>query len=326
MKIAIVKLSALGDIVHSMIVLQYIKQFLPNSSIDWFCEEVFSQVLENNNHINKIIPLNLKKLKKNFSFKLLKNQINILKDRSMYDVVIDMQGLLKSAIVSKLIPSKTIIGFDENSIREKIASKFYDKKVFIEYSQNVIKRNMVLIFEGLLNQKFEDRYILEKESFLFFKNNLSLDFNDFTLFIVGASTQNKIYPKEKFLELSKLIDNNIYICWGNDQEEEIANYLQQNSSNIKKLPKVDLDTLKFIISKSNFVIGADTGPTHMAWAMNIPSITIFGNTPAYRNTYETSINKTISSNSDVNPLKLDKSDFSINEIKSKDIYNIMKEV
>jgi ADP-heptose:LPS heptosyltransferase len=61
------------------------------------------------------------------------------------------------------------------------------------------------------------------------------------------------------------------------------------------LPKIDLNTLKALISRVDLVIGNDTGPTHMAWALNIPSITIFGNTPAYRNAYETKINKSIES-------------------------------
>ena len=54
------------------------------------------------------------------------------------------------------------------------------------------------------------------------------------------------------------------------------------------------------------MIGSDTGPTHMAWALNIPSITLFGPTPGYRNTYVTNINKIIESNSEVNPSKINK--------------------
>jgi heptosyltransferase-1 len=324
MKIAIVKLSALGDIVHSMIVLQYIKKHIPNSQIFWFCEEVFCPILSNNPHINQVIALNIKKLKKSFSFDLLKNQISVLKSFGTFDIVIDMQGLLKSAIVSKLIPSKITVGFDKNSIREKVATFFYDKKINIDYTENVIKRNMTIIFESILNQSFDEKYILEKEPFLFFNQNQTLDLEDgFILFVVGASTQNKIYPKENFLELANMIDSSIYICWGNKSEENIANYLEQNSNKIKKLPKTTLDELKYIISKSTIVIGGDTGPTHMAWAMNIPSITIFGNTPAYRNTYTTNINKTISSNSTVNPLKIDKTDYTIRDIKPQDIYSLI---
>ena len=70
------------------------------------------------------------------------------------------------------------------------------------------------------------------------------------------------------------------------------------------------------------VIGGDTGPTHMGWALNIPSITIFGNTPEYRNTYITNINKVIKSDSKVDALKLDYNDYSINEIDVDEIANL----
>jgi len=128
MKIAIVKLSSLGDIVHSMSVLQLIKKRLPNSEIDWFVDKKFSLLLENNLHINRIYELeikdNLSKLRFFDLFKCLK----ALKSIRKYDVVIDMQGLLKSAIVSRLINSNKIVGFDRKSIKESFASFFYHKK------------------------------------------------------------------------------------------------------------------------------------------------------------------------------------------------------
>ena len=70
------------------------------------------------------------------------------------------------------------------------------------------------------------------------------------------------------------------------------------------------------------MIGSDTGPTHMAWALNIPSITLFGPTPGYRNTYTTNINKIIESESEVNPRKINKNDYSINNINIGDIVRL----
>jgi heptosyltransferase-1 len=81
-----------------------------------------------------------------------------------------------------------------------------------------------------------------------------------------------------------------------------------------------------LISQVDLVIGSDTGPTHIAWALNIPSITLFGPTPGYRNTYNTNINKIIESNSEVNPNKIDKSDYSINNIKVNDISKLAQKL
>jgi heptosyltransferase-1 len=78
--------------------------------------------------------------------------------------------------------------------------------------------------------------------------------------------------------------------------------------------------------QTDLVIGGDTGPTHIAWALNIPSITLFGSTPGYRNTYATSINQILESKSKVDSYKIDKNDFSIKTIKVNDIVKMAKEL
>jgi len=97
MKIAIVKLSALGDIVHSMIVLQFIKKQYPKSEVDWFVEKRFKGILENNPHINQIQQINLKSAKESKSFFLFWKELRKIRKLGKYDLVIDMQGLIKSA-------------------------------------------------------------------------------------------------------------------------------------------------------------------------------------------------------------------------------------
>ena len=328
MKICIVKLSAMGDIIHAMIALQFIKKNFPNVTIDWIVEDGFKGVLENNPDIDNILPVNLKAIKKN---KLeIFNQIKLLNEyaKNNYDIVIDAQGLLKSAIVSKIVGGRIvgseIIGFDKDSIREGIASWFYDKTVVIGYEQNVIDRNIEVLCKSLgLNILNED--ILSKKEFLYFnENNISETFD--IIFVVGASKPNKMYPKEKYLEVAEQLKENILVVWGNDEEYEIAQWLSSQSTFISIASKGNLNDLKRIISKAKLIIGSDTGPTHMAWALNIPSITIFGNTPEYRNTYITDINKVIKSSSEVDPLKLDKNDFSIQDIKSSDVVTLAKDL
>ena len=88
--------------------------------------------------------------------------------------------------------------------------------------------------------------------------------------------------------------------------------------------KQSIDSLIFLISVVDLVIGPDTGPTHIAWALNKPSITLFGSTPGYRNTYLTSKNKIIESKSNVNPKKINKNDLSINEIKPERVVELAR--
>ena len=111
--------------------------------------------------------------------------------------------------------------------------------------------------------------------------------------IPGASYPAKSYSIEKFVELTKQIDANFLSTWGSEKERIIANEIKQQSSTVEVLEKLSLDGLISLISQVDLVIGPDTGPTHMAWASNVPSITLFGPTPGYRNTFITSINKII---------------------------------
>jgi heptosyltransferase-1 len=325
-RICIIKLSAMGDIIHAMVALEFIKKNYRNARIDWIVENGFKGVLENNPNIDNILPVNLKsiKTKKMEIF----NQIKLLNkySKNNYDMVIDAQGLIKSAIVAKLVGSKTvgseIVGFDKDSIREGISSWFYDRTVSIGYEKNVIDRNIKVLCKSL-DIEVSKKDLKEKEKFLYFNKSESTQNNNI-IFVVGASKANKVFPKEKFLELATLLNEVILVVWGNKEEFETAEWLSSKSDFIKISQKGNLDDLKRNISKSRLVIGADTGPTHMAWALNIPSITIFGNTPEYRNTYVTDINKVIKSNSVVDPLKLDKNDFSINTILAVDIIKIAK--
>jgi lipopolysaccharide heptosyltransferase I len=97
--------------------------------------------------------------------------------------------------------------------------------------------------------------------------------------------------------------------------------MSTQSEHIQVMPKMDLNSLKALIAHADLLIGNDTGPTHMAWALNRPSITIFGPTPVSR-VYQTNINKAVKSASIVNPFKLNKQDYSIKEIDENEIIKL----
>jgi len=322
MKIAIVKLSALGDIVHSMIVLQFIKKHYPKSEIDWFVEKRFREILENNPHIDQVRQINLKSAKESKSFFFFWKELRKIRKLSKYDLVIDMQGLIKSALVARMIPSDTTLGFDKDSSRESLAAILIDQKYKIDYAENVIVRNLNLVSYAL-KFSFDKEELLSKEVYLYpsqkFTFNHIISSKKNILLILGSSYPAKSYSIKKFAELTKQIDANFLTIWGNEKERIIANEIKQLSFTVEVLEELSLNVLISLISQVDLVIGPDTGPTHMAWALNIPSITLFGPTPGYRNTYVTSINKIIESNSDVDPNKIDKRDYSINNIKVSDI-------
>ena len=128
------------------------------------------------------------------------------------------------------------------------------------------------------------------------------------ILIPGASFVSKQYPVESFAELANLLDANYLIIWGNKEEKFLADKIKQLSPQVNICEKLSIKALISLISKIDLVIGSDTGPTHMAWALERPSITLFGSTPGYRNAYVTKINRIIESKSEVNPYKIDKND------------------
>ena len=329
MKIAIVKLSALGDIIHAMVALQFIKREYPDCQIDWIVEEGFKGILENNPDISQIHTVNIKKAKKNKSLKLLFQELKKLRKLSKYDIVIDVQGLIKSAIVARIIPSNKTFGFDKNSLRESFAAKFYTDTCHIDYSENIIKRN-VFVISRALGFDIPHNKILNKKPFLCSNSNNSNSLNNDVkpniAFIPGASFKSKIYPVEKYIKLANELDANIIILWGNEEEKLMADQIQFASENVCVSSKLTLDGLKSVIAKMDLVIGGDTGPTHMAWAFNVPSITLFGATPGYRNTFATNINQILESNSRVDPAKINKSDFSISDIEVNKVVLKAKEL
>jgi heptosyltransferase I len=329
MRIAIVKLSALGDIIHAIVALQFIKQHTPDIQIDWIVEERFAGILHNNPDITQILTVNLKALKNNklAIFKELKKLCHYAKNN--YDLVIDAQGLIKSAVTARLL-GKTVAGFDADSIREKAASWFYDVKVACAYDENTIDRN-ALVLSKPLGFSITHKEILGKKPFLYTDNaNPQLDTffannRNTIVFAIGSTWESRNYPIEKFVTISQNLSANCLTLWGNEQEKAKAEWMSKQCANIKLLPKLDLNDLKAVIAKADLVIGNDTGPTHIAWGLNKPSITIFGPTPVSR-VYQTDINRVIKSHSIVNPYKLNKQDYSIKDIDEYEIIELAKQL
>lgn len=316
MKIAIVKLSALGDIVHAMVALQFIKAVYPEAQIDWVVEEGLAGVLENNPHINRILPVRLKALKNDkspFFDELAKVRQYATEG---YDLVIDAQGLIKSAVVARLM-SKHCAGFNFRSAREKWAALLYRYPVDIVYHANTIDRNVAVLTQPL-GFEVSRQQIIDKQPFLFFRPP-QFELSDYfvvdkpnVILVIGSTWPSRNYPLEKFQQLIDELDANFLICWGNGQEHWMAQWLAERTD-AKVLPKLSLNDLKAAIAYCDLLIGNDTGPTHMAWGLNRPSITLFGPTPVSR-VYQTPINRVLKSPSKVDPYKLDKNDFSIGEI------------
>ncbi|GAA7253690.1 lipopolysaccharide heptosyltransferase I [Helicobacter pylori] len=334
MKIAIVRLSALGDIIVSAVFLAAIKERFTDAQIEWFVDERFSAILEHSPYIDKLHPIALKSALKTLNplkiFKLFKSL-----RAYEYDIIIDMQGLVKSALITQMLKAPKKVGFDYASAREGLSAFFYSQKVSIAYDEPILKRNFTLLSQALNLPKNEISEGLNSR-FKVFSYQDSPKINALNLnqkkpkilFVLETSKINKTYPTERFKELALMLENfQICLLWHADEKKAITLYhALKNRRDVLLLPKLTLNEVKALLFRMDVIIGGDTGITHLAWALQKPSITLYGNTPMERFKLESPINVSLTGNSNA---RYHKKDFSIQNIDPKKIkecvLNLLKE-
>ena len=319
MRIAIVKLSAMGDIIHAAVVLQFIKARYPDARIEWIVEEGFAPVLAGNPHIDAVHTIFLKRAKKEKSLSLLKALYSKLGSLGEFDHIIDMQGLFKSAIMARLI-GKNVCGFDRDSMREGMAAWFYRHTHRISYDMNVILRGAELVSK-CLGVTIDETALQGKAPFLYTDEKARASVREYVdaqnptiLVMVGASWPSKIYPAEQMARVIEMLGREVLVVWGSEGEKVIADTIAAATPLARAVRRLTLPELIALVEASALVIGGDTGPVHMAWALNRPSVTIFGPTPSFRNTLTTLINVTVDTGKVIDPSNLDRHDFSIGKI------------
>ncbi|WRD74458.1 lipopolysaccharide heptosyltransferase I [Helicobacter pylori] len=334
MKIAIVRLSALGDIIVSAVFLAAIKERFIDAQIEWFVDERFSAILEHSPYIDKLHPIALKSTLTTLNplkiFKLFKSL-----RAYEYDIVIDMQGLIKSALITQMLKAPKKVGFDYASAREGLSAFFYSQKVSIAYDEPILKRNFTLLFHALNLPKNEISEGLSSRFKVFsYQDSPKIDALNLNknkpkiLFVLETSKTNKTYPIERFKDLALMLENfQICLLWHADEHKATTLYhALKHQRDALLLPKLTLNEVKALLFKMDLIIGGDTGITHLAWALQKPSITLYGNTPMERFKLESPINVSLTGNLNAN---YHKKDFSIQNIDPKKIkecvLNILKE-
>lgn len=271
MKILIIKTSSLGDIVHCNPIISDMQKNLDYFEIDWLVEKSFVDLV-NFFPVNNIIQSNFRKWKKNIlhrgsfnEFRSLQKQIEI----NNYDLIIDAQGLIRTGL---LCNRKISYGYASNSIKEPIASFFYNKKLIVSKDLHAIDRNRILVAKV-----FNYQVNLNSPKFTFKLDKFDTKQND-VFFITGTSNEKKKWPLRRWIELANYLSKNnisIKLPWGNAEEYKDCLIINENSKNVKILPKLKINQLANMISQAKHVIGVDSGLTHLSSALNIPTICIF---------------------------------------------------
>ncbi len=295
-RILIIKLSALGDIVQSLPVLQAIKDTWPNCKVDWICGEVGKGLLEDHPFLDRVIvypraefgrlarmpirwPLLLKKLAD-----LRKDLVSV-----SYDMAIDLQGLLKSGLINFLSEAKVKAGFDRSRefsyifLNKKVPPYDPDKHAVLRYldlvralgaSSKEIRFPVHVTEDHFQNaQKLLDRYQINQDNF--------------AILIPGTIWPTKRWLTSSFAELAKLIqkDTDLHsLVVGGAQDNALGREIALLSNGAAKdlTGTTDLKTLSALFKMSRFGVSTDTGPMHLAAACGLRLVALFGPTAPWR--------------------------------------------
>lgn len=321
LKIAIVRLSAMGDIIHSASILPPLIESLKKDyevKIYWYIDSTFSEILKDSPFVDTLISLPLKKALKEKDFKTLYHIYKTLREES-FDVALDMQSILKSAILNRCLRSKKTFGFQ--SPRERLAKLFYPIQIPVPYMEHILLRNATLAFSALNLEIPSLESLKQCKPFLGF-TPMEFPFlqkGKNILCVLETSKPNKTYPLEKFLELAKLLNAKgytpIFLSKNPIAIPSTANFYHAHSLGLKQV--------KSLVAQMDLVIGGDTGITHLAWVFSRPSITLFGATPQQRINLHTAINCSISANPNA---KDEKDDFSLHTLQATEILKLVEEL
>ena len=281
MKVCVIKTSSMGDVIHTLPALTDAQKAIPSLSIDWVVEENFAEIPHWHSAVNRVIPIALRRWRKSpFSIQTRnewKNYRTLLQAEN-YDAVIDAQGLIKSALFATRFAQGMKHGYDRQSIREPLASFFYDKKYAISYQQHAVERIRQLFAQSLgyeLPQVQGDygiaRHFLHQTSE-----------KNYVVFIHSTTRADKHWEESEWQKLiekiTALSDCKIHLPWGNEQEKARAERLAQVHSNVLVLPKLTLTELAKQIANAKAVVSVDTGLAHLTAALDKPNITLYGAT------------------------------------------------
>ncbi len=286
--IAIIKLSSHGDIIHTIPAFNLLRKKFPDSKISWIVEPSGAKLLENFYGIDELIVINLKIkgfLNKIREFKKIKK-----KYKRKFDLIIDFQGLLKSAFLSYVLKGNSF-GFNKRNLKEPFAKYFYNKRaIYFNENKHVILKNinLTLFAIGTLNSSVEIYYPLNQlyaneilKNF-FYENNL--EENKFIIVNIGGGWNTKTLEIDQFIYIINNLKSKfkIVILWGNINEKRQAEKISRSTNTVMTF-FMKFDELILFIKYASIIITSDTLALHIADMVKTPSVSIFGPTSPHRN-------------------------------------------
>jgi heptosyltransferase-1 len=290
-RILIVKISAMGDILHALPVLDYLKQASPGSEIDWVVEEIFADLLRCNPLIAHLHTVRFKKWKKKpFSLATI-TEISAARSgllKRNYDLVIDIQGNIKSGMVAWLSGCPRRVGFSRAMAQESMNALFINREVAGMPEDRHITDQYLRIADASFGLKFNglqlntDVYTPPDDDLAV--ESLIRDYRQGSPLILihtGTTWQTKFWHEAGWIELGRKIFSSfpaavLLFSWGNESECSAAGRITAAlGRQTVRLEKLSLMRLASLVKKVNLVIGGDTGIVHLAAAAGTPTVSYY---------------------------------------------------
>ena len=245
-RLLVIRLSAFGDVIHTIPAVVALKQFY---DITWAVQRPYHQLVEIVSGVRAIAP----------------------SLRMRADVVVDFQGLIKSAVLARLTGAKERWGFAREFVREKPAAWFTNRHAQIDPATHVIEWNLQLARAVAPGLSVPD------VDFTPYAAAGPRGFEGRVVLIPGAGKPQKLWPVERFRELARQIGPKALAVWG-PGEKPMA-----EAMGVEVAPPTSLRELARVLRDASMVIGSDTGPLHLAAALGTPVIGLYGPTNPARN-------------------------------------------
>ena len=277
MRILIVKTSSLGDVIHNLPVVSDILRHFPQATVDWVVEESFAAIPRLHPGVEDIIPVALRRWRKSLFSRATWAEIGTFRHQLQlqnYDIVLDTQGLLKSALISAQAQGAKC-GYDADSAREPVAARFYEKRYTVSKTAHAVTRNRLLAAAALgyaADSPVDFGIAAAKSSAVW------LPGKPYVVLLTATSRDDKLWPETHWLELGRQLKALGYISilpGGSSLERERAARLAANLPDAIAAPPMALTELASLLAGAQAVVGVDTGLSHLAVALNVPTVAIY---------------------------------------------------
>jgi heptosyltransferase-1 len=274
--ILLVKTSSLGDVVHNLPVVSDIRRANPGTAVDWVVEENFSAIPAAHDGVQRVLPVAVRRWRTSMLQARVRSELRafaaMLRSET-YDAVIDTQGLLKSALITRTARGERY-GLDWQSSREPLAL-FYDRTFRVPWSQHAVERNRALAAKAL-------NYIVPAGVDYGIQASRSkhdwLPEGEYAVLIHSTSASRKLWPEARWQEIGHYLGRRNVRCvlpWGGAAERERSERLAHALQSAIVPPALSVGEVMALLAGAHVVVGLDTGLTHLAGALGLPTIGIY---------------------------------------------------